>query len=136
MCFLKAQKVSLLGGFKPQQVPEGLRARIDDKTTFIPCLRDNDSFQLNARSGQDIARLAQETGIGESSLRSLSDIGVMTGPDIRADLIQQVPALAPLFDLWNESDLVHLELTTVGIAIGHAYWRRVTQSAVDLNTWL
>jgi hypothetical protein len=131
----------LTKGFTPDQIPEQARQHIEDRSIFIPCLRNAETLQVNARSIADIQELQAQKGIqvppGHAGpLGSACEYGRMTKPEIRQDIVSQLPFMAQLFDHWNGSGLGNFELTALGIAIGHAYWRRVTGEPTSLDDWL
>jgi hypothetical protein len=47
-----------------------------------------------------------------------------------------VPESAELFDVWDNPPLKNLTLTSVGLALGHGYWRRLTNTAAPLRIWI
>jgi hypothetical protein len=126
-------------GFFADQVPDDLRQHLSNSDIFVPCLRDPDKLQVNSPSAQGIRDLACAKNVDPDKLDNLSGIGIMTTPDIQSELISNVPCMNVVFDRWNTADslLQRLELTSVGMAIGHAYWRKVSgNSSVPLDIWL
>lgn len=125
-------------GFTEDQMDDDLRHFLSDRDVFIPCLRDKVKWQVNVTSQQDAGAIASGKGIGPGRLENLAGLGWMTAPEIQADVISRIPETKRLFDYWGDSNsaLEHFELTTVGKAIGHAYWRQVTGVAAPLDIWL
>ena len=41
-----------------------------------------------------------------------------------------------LFEIWNETSLKSLSLTTVGIVLGIMHIKRITGENIDMNIWL
>jgi hypothetical protein len=108
---------------------------------IIPCIRGSEKLQVNAISFDDITRMQTAKGMEFSathagSLDSAHLYGQMADREIREDLIAKVPVMAQIFDNWDSAGLGSFDLTTVGRAIGHAYWRRVTGASVPLDMWL
>lgn len=126
-------------GFTADQVPEELRQYLSDSDIFVPCLRDPEKLQVNSPTRQGVVDLAAAKGVDQGALERLSTVGLMPTPDIRSDLISRLPFIDAIFDRWNKPDslLQHFELTSVGMAIGHAYWRQVSGNTnVPLDIWL
>jgi hypothetical protein len=124
-------------GVPREQIPEQLRPYADDARVFMPSLRDSSHLQLTAMYEDDVdplALLIGEPGVA-GIMRNLLQ-NRMTGPEINAEVIERVPEMEALFAAWNGSSLKNLRLTTVGIAIGHGYWRRVTGVTAPLSGWL
>ncbi len=46
------------------------------------------------------------------------------------------PEFGGLLDLWSETHLGNLRLTSVGVAIAHAYWAHITDSEAPLSIWI
>jgi hypothetical protein len=86
----------------------------------------------------DIDHLAESANMPEHSnlFRNLYGLGVMSDAEIREELLCRLPEAAELADVWDTSPLRHLTLTSVGVAIGHGYWRRTTSSAAPLSIWI
>ena len=135
-------------GFKREHAGYLLRKYVDNPALFRPCIRDPTLLELNIVSDEDPEILANEIGsltindyefhgVGLANmLRSELETHMMSAEEIRADVIEHVPALNSLFHAWDESELGTMRLTSVGLVIGHAYWRRVTDDPADLSNWL
>jgi hypothetical protein len=114
---------------------------VADRSIFIPCIRNTEMVQMNAVSIEDVKKLQIAKGLAgkpghAGPLETLCLYGQMPQPEIKEDIVSHVPAMSQLFDYWDSSGLSKFELTAVGIAIGHAYWRRTTGAATSLDTWL
>jgi hypothetical protein len=125
-------------GFSRELVPEQLRGQLANRNMFVPCLRDENSLQVNVRSFDETQNLTPDAAIADD-LRQLAVMGVMGPPDIRTEIVGRVPLLTPLFNAWDNTDFRDIRsmgLTTVGLAIGHAFWRHVTNEQGDISIWL
>jgi hypothetical protein len=122
-------------GFTVEQLPVVMRDYICNSSCFVQCLRNPDALQFNVRSRAEVRSLQSKMGYAARRGGILS-IGEMKGPDVLEDIVSHAPAMAEVFDHWDRSGLRDLELTIVGIAIGHAYWRRITSEATPLDVWL
>ncbi|MFL6238357.1 MAG: LPO_1073/Vpar_1526 family protein [Actinomycetes bacterium] len=125
-------------GFAPHQVPTDLPDNLRSQL-FVPCFREPDNLQVVVMSPEDVdellARLAREED--GDALKSLFNIGQLTDAEIESELISENSQLAQLRDAWmTEGGPGHLSLTSVGIAIGHTYWRRLTGQQAPLSIWL
>jgi hypothetical protein len=56
--------------------------------------------------------------------------------EIRDDLLSHIPSLAELFNKWDSVGLSDFQLTAVGIAIGHAFQRRIVSESTPLDVFL
>jgi hypothetical protein len=125
-------------GFTEDQIDDDLRQLLSDRDIFIPCIRDPMKWQVNVTSQQDAGPIASAKNIGPGRLENLAGLGWMPAPEIQADVISRIPETKRLFDCWSDpaSSLEHFELTSVGKAIGHAYWRQATGASAPLDIWL
>jgi hypothetical protein len=125
-------------GFTESELDERLHRFTSDETFFMPCMRDESRLQLRASSADDVDAIA--SAMGDPSLaepvQAALNVGAMTSTEIREDLLSHVPEAGELLDAWDGSDLNRLTLTTVGIAVGHGYWRRVTGKNAALKIWI
>jgi hypothetical protein len=53
-------------------------------------------------------------------VRQLHNTGLLSENEVVSEIIESLPSASSLFQLWNNSALKNLVLTSVGIAIGHA----------------
>ncbi len=126
------------GGFTPEEVPDPVRHLVDDARIFVPCLRDPQRLQLSFCEADDIPATMERLGIPPDlagHFTYLDTVGVMPFDEVVGDLMANVPEVQGLA-AWDASPLKQLTLTTVGIAIGHGYWRRVTGGKAPLSIWV
>jgi hypothetical protein len=125
-------------GFTGDQIDDDLRQFLGDQDIFIPCIRDPMKWQVKVTSQADAGLIATARDIASGRLENVAGLGWMTPPEIEADVISRVPEMKNVFDLWSKNDfpLQHLELTSVGKAIGHAYWRQAAGDSAPLDIWL
>jgi hypothetical protein len=125
-------------GFNRDQIPATLADYADNTAVFIPALRDPARLQLAVMYDQDIADFAEQVGDANLAepMRGLLQAGVMDDEAIKRDVVERVPPMEAFFHTWNTSLLARLQLTTVGIAIGHGYWRRVTGQTAPLMLFI
>jgi hypothetical protein len=87
-------------------------------------------------SGTDITGRGDLTVEQRQERQSVRAQEHMTHDEIREELLRHVPESAGLIDLWDNTALKQLHLTSVGLAIGHGYWRRATEIDAPLGIWL
>jgi hypothetical protein len=101
------------------------------------CLRGPSKLQIKARSIAEVDELAKAKSI--PALVTHASTGRMQPPEIRADMVARIPALATLFDKWGKAGSPNLStflLTAVGLAIGHSCQRQVVGVAAPLDGYL
>ncbi len=111
----------------------------DYEGLIIKCLHDSDKYQLNGIDRDTIQRECKKRNISEEitkKMLALYNSTTMSEAEIRDYLIKLKPEIARLFDLWKTSLLSKFSLTTVGIAIAQANFRRRTNLKLDLSIWI
>jgi hypothetical protein len=106
----------------------------------IPCLHDPEKLQLNALNkdvfkektndidGYDEAKMDMAWARFEKTMWSEKEFIENT--------IDDLPGIDELFVLWRDTPLGRLDLTPVGIAIGHANLTRIAHFDADLSIWI
>lgn len=125
-------------GFTAEEVPEDLRPHLGDPRLFVPCLRDPDRVQVSAIDDTVVLAKAASAGVPElsDSLISLQKAHLLSLDEVQAALEADLPWTARLFQVWSKSPLQYLSLTSVGIAIAHANYRRMTGDNPPLSIWI
>lgn len=124
-------------GFSEEQMPEALRESPLRDSLVVSCMRQPNHFQLLAPATQDVDKLISENGAEDlrSAVVQVQEIGVLSGEEIKAEMVSLASETAELFEEWDTTSLKNLTLTSVGLALGHAYWRRFGGDA-PLSVWL
>ena len=60
----------------------------------------------------------------------------MSDEEIRTKCLEIRPYMENIFDIWKNSEMCRFNLTSVGIAIGHANIKRITGYFTDLSIWI
>lgn len=108
---------------------------------LIPWRHTGGLWQFNAASGEQLEEQASAVGFTSRQIEQavgLLKAKLLSESAIREILIEASPSVAgPLFDLWENSQIKSMNLTTVGIAIAHANCRRVMgRTPGPLSTWI
>lgn len=102
-------------------------------------MRDKTLFQINASDFEVLKNNTQKEGIGEtehSQIETFWKKYLMTDEEIKKDLIDKNNNMAVLYEIWESSPMKNMTLTSVGIAIAHAYTRSKTGESDDLRIWI
>lgn len=103
------------------------------------CLHDSKLFQVNAINVGVIEQICESHNTPsdvKQKFVNLFNSTRMNPLEIKQYLIKVSPVVEPLFGLWDNSGLSKLILTTVGIAIAQANFRRKTGVKLDLSIWI
>lgn len=127
-------------GFERAAVEDGLFARLDARNFIVPAVRNSENFQINLVADEDLSANLAALGLqaDEDAVRPLLSSGRMGAEEVGDEAVARVPALAQLRSVWDDdqSSIRRLTLTSVGLAIGHAYWSRLTGREAPLAIWL
>lgn len=125
-------------GFDDGEIPVGWDRAQLSAYGIRPALRNPLKFQVDVAGKSGIDELAAANNKSEiaEQLKRLHDIDLMSDEEIVQDLELLDPTITGLVKQWDESPANKLTLTSVGIAIGHAYWRRITGHDAPLSIWL
>lgn len=105
----------------------------------MTCLNDNSKFQIAALDEEVLQKKATQLGIGQDDLNKLKlfiNNYQLNSNEVKEIIKSQGEFMQSLFDIWDNSSLKNISLTSVGIAIATANLRRKTGITVDLGIWI
>jgi hypothetical protein len=125
-------------GFTSGEVPESCLSLIGDNDVFRASIRDPARLQIAAIDKDDLDALSGPLGeIELNDLHKLFTLCKMSAGELRAEALSRVPELREMSEVWEISPLGNLSLTSIGVAIGHGYWTRLTNTTnAPLTCWL
>jgi Cu/Ag efflux protein CusF len=109
------------------------------KNLTIPCFHSVDKLQISARDDEALEKIAKQNEVDEATIQKLKQFfnqTTMAPNDIKNLLIEALPDMAKVFTVWDSCTFKSLELTSVGIAIAHANYRRRIGETMDLSIWI
>lgn len=134
---LRTQTGAFTRGFTEAEMPNELR-NLESRDRFVTnAYRDPARFQLAVAADEDVDKLLstiQEQGLRDA-IASVRAAGQLSADEIKSEILARAPGAAALVDTWESTSLKQLTLTSVGIALGHTYWRRFGGDT-PLSTWL
>ncbi|WP_217491265.1 LPO_1073/Vpar_1526 family protein, partial [Vibrio breoganii] len=69
-------------------------------------------------------------------LKQLFESSTKPANEVKEMLIDAIPEMEKVFEVWAKSSFDQFELTSVGIAIAHANYRRKIGDTMDLSIWI
>lgn len=107
---------------------------------FTRCLHNDALLQVNAIRDETTNVVCLDLGIEPEVATKLNELQkqkLMSAPQIKEHLIGSRPNMAQYFELWEETPVKNMTLTSVGIAIAHANIKRKTgDEFADLSIWM
>ena len=69
-------------------------------------------------------------------MKQLFESSTKTENEVKDMLVDAIPEMERIFEVWGRSPFNQFELTSVGIAIAHANYRRKVGDTMDLSIWI
>lgn len=126
-------------GFSKEKFDSEIGSIGGSEKLLIPCLRDNSLFQFNAMGFDVLKNQMKEKGVIETEFPKIESFWkkfLISDVEIKTDLINKNENMAIIYDVWENSPMKNMSLTSVGIAIAHAYIRSKTGDSDDLSIWI
>jgi hypothetical protein len=106
---------------------------------IIPCFHDQSKYQLGYNDEEALQKVCDSNKYSSEvvdKLKTFLNNFLMNQAEVKSYLESLDPMMIKLFDVWSKSSLSLLELTSVGIAIAQANFRRKTKIHFDLSIWI
>ena len=126
-------------GFSEEQFENEIGEIINSGEFLTPCLRNKNLFQFKATDFEYLKNISKAKGIKETEYSKSEAFWkkyLMSEKEIKEDLIQMNGDMATIYDVWENSPMKNMTLTSVGIAIAHAYTRSKIGDSGDLSIWI
>lgn len=137
--FKRKYKAIFSKGFTKEEFEQQVGSFDDYGKFTIPCLHDNDKLQISTIDEnvliQEMEKQEIEVSI-QNKLKVLFNKSTMNNQEIKDYLISIEPKMELIFSIWNDTVFKKLELSSVGVAIAHANYRRKTGLTMDLSIWI
>ncbi len=111
----------------------------NSQSFLMPCLHDTSKIQINTLSDDVLEKEMTKRNISQKNQNKLKLFFTKTTMDnteIKDFVISIDPKMEDVFELWNNSPLNKFELSSVGISIAHANYRRKTGETLNLSIWI
>jgi len=126
-------------GFSREQFDNEIGKIKGAERLLIPCLRNSSLFQFNAAYFEVLKESIKKEGINGSDYSKIETFWkkfLMDDEELKNDLFSKNDKMVLLYDIWENTPMKNMTLTSVGIAIAHAYTRSKTGDSDDLSIWI
>ncbi|MBL0739875.1 LPO_1073/Vpar_1526 family protein [Chryseolinea lacunae] len=135
-------RASYGGLFQRGLSKEEIEAKLQENLSSYPELirqsyRDESLFQINALNDRDLESYCAKNGIEGvvlAKLKAFFQANTFDNSVIEQEFLM-LPGFEILFDVWKNSSLSTLDLTTVGMAIGQANLKAKAGISIELDSW-
>ncbi|SHM37241.1 LPO_1073/Vpar_1526 family protein [Fibrobacter sp. UWB7] len=106
---------------------------------IMKCMNDPTKYQIRALSLKELNKKIAAESVSENEanyIRELFGKNKMTPDEMKAKIVEIRPYMADFYDIWEKSSMKSFQLTSVGIAIGHANLRKSLGNFADLSIWI
>lgn len=106
---------------------------------IIPCFHDRLKFQISVMDDEVLENKMTELKIDDTlkpKIKSFFEKTTMQPNEIKSQLENFDNRMKKIFDIWDNSYFKNFDLSSMGIAIAHANYRRRTNETMDLTIWI
>jgi hypothetical protein len=132
-------KAFLSTGFSVEELRENVDEKDNITGLIIPCFHNKEKLQTGSQNDDALDEISDENGINtetKQKLKQLFESSTMPANEVKKVLIEAIPEMEKAFEIWDRSVINRLELSSVGIAIAHANFRRKVGETMDLSNWI
>lgn len=126
-------------GFDQARLDQAQISESGQQQLIIMCLNDSTRFQIAALNEDVLNQKMTGANLQEDEktrINALFNEANLPHDQIRQKLLSVAPFLQALTDQWSASSLSHFELTSVGMAIGHANIKKDVGEFAPLSIWI
>lgn len=98
-----------------------------------------DKYFIRFKNKTDLENYLKEKKIDEEIAKKFVSIyegNIKNNDEIKKKITEETSVGKELLELWDKSNLKHLSLTSVGIAIGASYFEQTTGEKIDIGIWI
>ena len=131
------------GFFSKGFTKEELEAEFDDvsmiKVKIIPCFHDISKLQIGVFDDEALDKQMKQLNVNseiQKKLKALFNKTTMSQGEVKTILENLDDKMKKIFEVWNDSYFKNFDLSSMGIAIAHANYRRKTNETMNLSIWI
>ncbi|HEY8977502.1 MAG TPA: LPO_1073/Vpar_1526 family protein [Burkholderiaceae bacterium] len=131
-------------GFEQAALEQAQLSDAGKAMLIIPCMDDPTRFQVNALNDEDFDAKCAAVGLSqEEKVRATALFKSYSMPHdkVQSKMVEAAPFMSDIFAAWSAADAKHhalgrYQLTSVGMAIGHASIKRYIGEFAPLDIWI
>lgn len=109
------------------------------KNGIVVLYTKEDKYVIRFKNKTEIENYLKKNKFDDETTKKLVSIyesHIKNNDEVKKKISDETDIGKELLDLWEKSNLKHLSLTSVGIAIGVSYFEQVTGEKIDLGIWI
>ncbi len=137
--FLIHYKGLFCKGIELEEFEKNYGAISEFPNLLVICLHDITKIQVAALNDEVLIEKAKENGLSEENTKKLTNFfnsNLMSENEVKEYLLKQGEFMVKLFDVWDNSSIKVMTITSVGIALAQANYKRKTNTSMDLSIWI
>lgn len=137
--WLKTYKGLFSKGITMDEVVKTLGEKNKFPSLIIPCLHDKTLYQVSAIDDEVLDQEMNKLKVPDDlkpKFKQVFNKSTMNGNQVKELLIKNAPIMEKIFEVWSNSKFKNFDVSSVGIAIAHANFRRRTGQTLDLSIWI
>jgi hypothetical protein len=127
-------------GFTKEEISEVINLQEVNPLFIRQALHDPGNIQISVTSKNGFSEFCNGYHIVDNNiirqLEMLQTKRLLANSEVATFLKSLHPSMEDLFNVWEQSSLKSISLTSVGIAIGNANIKRQTGTGLDLEIWI
>jgi hypothetical protein len=126
-------------GFTKEELEQEFEDTSKIKVKIIPCFHDNSKLQLGVMDDEVLETQMEQFKVDEQirpKIKSFYEKTTMSNKEIKELLEGLDNNMKKVFEVWKDSYFKNFDLSSMGIAIAHANYRRKTNETMDLSIWI
>lgn len=126
-------------GFDQARLDQAQISDVVRQQLIIPCLNDPTRLQVAALNEDVLDQRMTEGHLSDdvrTQIKALFNEGNLQPDQIRQKFLAAAPFMHAVVDQWSVTSLSHFELTSVGMAIGHANIKKDVGEFAPLSIWI
>ncbi len=135
----KTYKAYFSKGFSEEELKEKVGEETNLQDLIIQCFHDAEKLQIGVLDEDVLDTISDRNKIDSETkqkLKQLFESSTKPANEVKDMLVDAIPEMERIFEVWGSSPFNQFELTSVGIAIAHANYRRKVGDTMDLSIWI
>jgi len=122
------------------------KAKIEDlnlseeiKNKLLRLNTTGDKYFIRIKNKEELGKYLKDKGLEQAKINqftSLYEQNIKNNNEVKKKLEEETEIGKELLKLWEKSNISHLSLTSVGIAIAASYFEQIIGEKININIWI
>lgn len=137
--FRRTYKAFFSKGFTQDELELEFEDKTQIKVKIINCFHDMTKFQIGVLDDNTLESEMNVLNVNDDikvKLRNLFERTTMSENEVKNLLTESDEKMKKIFETWDNSYFKNFDLSSMGIAIAHANYRRKTNKTMNISIWI